>query len=64
MINQKAQSEFDAFVAKLQGVGVKVVVLDDIKEQKPDSIFPNNWISFHQSGDVILYPMFAKNRRK
>lgn len=65
VINQKAQSEFDAFVAKLRGVGVKVVVLDDIKEQNtPDSIFPNNWISFHQSGDVILYPMFAENRRK
>lgn len=64
-INRKAQQEFDAFVQKLQNVGVNVVVIDDIKEQDtPDSIFPNNWISFHQNGNVALYPMFAENRRR
>jgi hypothetical protein len=40
-------------------------VVDDIKEEDtPDSIFPNNWVSFHESGDIALYPMFAENRRK
>ena len=65
IINAKAQEEFDAFVAKLRGVGVHVIVVDDIKStDTPDSIFPNNWISFHENGDVGLYPMFAENRRR
>lgn len=64
-INKNAQAEFDAFVAKLRAVGVKVIVEDDILEQDtPDSIFPNNWVSFHQDGAVGLYPMFAENRRR
>ncbi|POS02376.1 hypothetical protein Q361_10495 [Flavobacterium croceum DSM 17960] len=63
-VNQKAQAEFDAFVQKLQMAGVHVVVVDDTLEPNtPDSIFPNNWISFHENGDVVLYPMFAENRR-
>jgi hypothetical protein len=65
VINAKAQKEFDAFVVKLRAVGVVVIVEDDILEREtPDSIFPNNWISFHENGDVGLYPMFAKNRRR
>ena len=64
-INAKAQEEFDAFVAKLQKVGVNIIVEDDLKSSNtPDSIFPNNWISFHENGDVGLYPMFAVNRRR
>ena len=63
-VNAKAQTEFDAFVQKLRMVGVDVTVVDDtIDPDTPDSIFPNNWISFHESGDVALYPMFAENRR-
>lgn len=63
-VNAKAQQEFDAFVTKLQAVGVDVTVVDDtLDPDTPDSIFPNNWISFHQNGDVVLYPMFAENRR-
>lgn len=63
-LTEKAQHEFDAFVKKLRGVGVKVVVVDDIAENNtPDSIFPNNWVSFHENGNVALYPMFAENRR-
>ena len=63
-VNAKAQEEFDAFVHKLRMVGVDVVVIEDTKTpDTPDSIFPNNWISFHESGDVALYPMFAENRR-
>lgn len=63
-VNAKAQQEFDAFVAKLRKVGVNVIVIEDTLEPNtPDSIFPNNWISFHENGDVALYPMFAENRR-
>lgn len=63
-VNAKAQKEFDTFVAKLRKVGVNVTVVEDTLEPNtPDSIFPNNWISFHESGDVALYPMFAENRR-
>ena len=63
-VNAKAQQEFDAFVTKLQAVGVDVTVVDDtLDPDTPDSIFPNNWISFHENGDVVLYPMFAENRR-
>lgn len=64
-INTKAQEEFDAFVEKLRAVGVNVIVeQDDVLMDTPDSIFPNNWVSFHSNGDVGLYPMFAENRRK
>jgi hypothetical protein len=63
-VNAKAQHEFDAFVEKLQAAGVDVTVVNDtLDPDTPDSIFPNNWISFHQNGDVVLYPMFAENRR-
>ncbi len=63
-VNAKAQEEFDAFVNKLRTVGVTVIVVDDtLESDTPDSIFPNNWISFHETGDVVLYPMFAENRR-
>ncbi|MGR7812251.1 citrulline utilization hydrolase CtlX [Lacinutrix undariae] len=64
-INAKAQNEFDVFVEKLTAVGIQVIVEHDAKElDTPDSIFPNNWVSFHSNGDVGLYPMFAENRRK
>lgn len=60
----KAVQEFDNYVEKLRGIGVNVIVIDDTKDtDTPDSIFPNNWISFHENGDVGLYPMFAENRR-
>jgi len=60
----RALQEFDDFVEKLQAIGVNVIVIDDTKDtDTPDSIFPNNWISFHENGDVALYPMFAENRR-
>src|SRR5690554_5704146 len=64
-VNAKAQAEFDAYVEKLRAVGINVIVIDDtIDPDTPDSIFPNNWISFHENGDIALYPMFAENRRK
>ena len=64
-INALATQEFDEFAAKLKSVGVNVIVVDDVKEDDtPDSIFPNNWVSFHANGEIALYPMFAENRRK
>ena len=64
-INTKAQKEFDGYVEKLKNIGVNVIVVNDRKEtDTPDSIFPNNWVSFHENGDVGLYPMFAENRRR
>lgn len=63
-VKEKAQQEFDYFVEKLKGVGINVIVVEDtVNPDTPDSIFPNNWISFHENGDVALYPMFAENRR-
>lgn len=60
----RALQEFDAFVEKLKAEGVNVIVINDTKEPNtPDSIFPNNWMSFHENGDVGIYPIFAENRR-
>lgn len=64
-INKAAQAEFDEFVRRLRDVNVQVKVVEDSAENNtPDSIFPNNWISFHADGTIALYPMFAENRRK
>ncbi len=64
-INSKAQIEFDNFVEKLREADIEVVIIQDDKLlDTPDSIFPNNWVSFHSNGDVAIYPMFAENRRK
>ena len=61
---EKALKEFRGMVAKLREHGVNVIVLQDtLKPHTPDSIFPNNWISFHENKMIALYPMFAKNRR-
>ncbi len=63
-VNTKAQQEFDVYVEKLRSIGVNVIAVNDTKEyDTPDSLFPNNWVSFHENGDVGLYPMFAENRR-
>jgi len=62
--NDKALLEFDTFVDKLKSKGIDVIVIEDNTiHDTPDSIFPNNWVSFHSDGTVVLYPMFAKNRR-
>ncbi|GAB3746459.1 citrulline utilization hydrolase CtlX [Spirosoma pomorum] len=59
-----ALREFEDMVRQLQASGVDVMVFDDTTApHTPDSIFPNNWVSFHASGKVILYPMQAENRR-
>lgn len=64
-LHERALKEFDDFVIKLTSNGVEVIVIDDTEDfETPDSIFPNNWVSFHEDGQVVLYPMFAKNRRR
>lgn len=64
-INKKAQEEFDAFVEKLRNVGVNVIVVDDDEKlDTPDSIFPNNWVTFHEDATAAIYPLFAENRRR
>jgi hypothetical protein len=64
-IQDRALTQFNAFVDKLRAAKVQVVVVDDTETpHTPDSIFPNNWISFHEDGRVVLYPMFAPNRRQ
>ena len=63
-VNAKATKEFDSMVIKLKKAGIHVIVVEDTKDfDTPDSIFPNNWISFHGNGTIGLYPMFAENRR-
>jgi hypothetical protein len=63
-IQENALNEFNSLVEKLESVSVNVVVVEDDKAtDTPDSIFPNNWVSFHNNGMVGLYPMCAENRR-
>ncbi len=62
--HEKAIEEFDNFVTKLRENGIHVTVVQDTNHREtPDSIFPNNWVTFHHDGTVALYPMFAENRR-
>lgn len=63
-LNRQAQEEFDAFVRQLQQAGIRVLVAEDTPQpETPDALFPNNWVSFHEDGAAVLYPMFAENRR-
>lgn len=63
-IQSKALQEFNSFAEKLRSKGINVItVKDTLVPHSPDSIFPNNWVSFHSDGKVVLYPMFAPNRR-
>jgi hypothetical protein len=63
-VQQKAVQEFDGFVQVLRDNGVTVTIINDTAQpHTPDSIFPNNWVSFHDNGDIFLYPMQAENRR-
>ena len=63
-VAQRALKEFDAFAAALAGEGVDVCVAEDSDQpRKPDAVFPNNWVSFHADGTLVLYPMLTENRR-
>lgn len=59
----KALAEIDAVASALRGVGVRVHVFPDEDHSRPDSVFPNNWLSTHAGGMVAVYPMYASNRR-
>ena len=62
--NERACMEFDALAAALRGAGVDVRIATDRAEPIcPDAVFPNNWVSLHEDGTVVLYPMLARNRR-
>ena len=63
-VTEAAIQEFDRFVGVLESKGINVISIQDTPNpDTPDSIFPNNWVSFHHDGRVALYPMFAENRR-
>ncbi|MDZ4751159.1 MAG: arginine deiminase-related protein [Flavobacteriales bacterium] len=63
-LQREALKEFNDFVELLESAGVRVFVANDRDfPATPDSIFPNNWITFHNNGNAVLYPMFASNRR-
>jgi hypothetical protein len=63
-VHEAALREFDALAEQLARAGLKVIVVHDtVHPAKPDAIFPNNWVSFHRDGTVVLYPMMAPNRR-
>ena len=63
-IKNKAIAQFDGFVENLRKHGIEVFIFHSPKHKKlPDAVFPNNWVTFHEDGKVILYPMLAENRR-
>lgn len=63
ILNKLAQNEFDAFCKSLATAEIRFIVSENKNANAPDAIFPNNWISFHHDGTVIIYPMMAINRR-
>src|SRR5262245_34678231 len=63
-IERRARIEFDMLAGRLRDAGVEIIIFDDKEELRtPDAVFPNNWVSFHEDGTVVLYPMFAPSRR-
>lgn len=63
-VQEKARVEFDTFVGRLRAAGVQVHVAEDTHSPvKPDAVFPNNWVTFHEDGTVVTYPMNAPTRR-
>lgn len=64
ILEEKAEKEFDTLVEKLRSESIEVLVIQDsLTPHTPDSIFPNNWFSTHEDNKVVLYPMYAENRR-
>jgi hypothetical protein len=63
-IERRARMEFDLLAGRLREAGVEVIIAEDQEKMKtPDAVFPNNWVSFHHDGTVVLYPMLAPSRR-
>ncbi|MDB6092275.1 MAG: hypothetical protein JWN85_5059 [Gammaproteobacteria bacterium] len=64
-VQAKARAEFEGLANALASEGISVCAVDDTAEPvKPDAVFPNNWVSFHEDGTVVLYPMQAETRRR
>jgi hypothetical protein len=63
VISARAMAEMDAVASALQDAGVRVHVFEDKDHTRPDSVFPNNWLSTHAGGNIAVYPMYASNRR-
>lgn len=61
---EQALAEFDHVVKRLQKQGIYIVIAENDNPETPDAVFPNNWVSFHHDGRVIIYPMMAPSRRK
>ncbi len=63
-ISELARKEFDKMVTKLQRAGINIIVAEDTSYPvKPDSVFPNNWVTFHENGIIVTYPMMSSIRR-
>src|SRR6185369_15826195 len=63
-IERRARMEFDILAGRLRDAGAEVIIFEDKEElHTPDAVFPNNWVSFHPDGTVVLYPMLAPSRR-
>ena len=63
-IERRARMEFDILAGRLRAAGVDVIIIEDKEDlNTPDAVFPNNWVSFHHDGTVVLYPMLAPSRR-
>src|SRR5262245_21614484 len=63
-IERRARIEFDLLAGRLSDAGVEVIVVEDKEDlNTPDAVFPNNWVSFHHDGTIMLYPLLAPSRR-
>lgn len=63
-ISERAIREFDAFVEKLRSAGIRIIVVQDTDQPiKTDAVFPNNWFTTHETGELLTYPMFSPIRR-
>ena len=62
-VQERALEEFEGLVSKLRSAKVNVIVEEDTLKVSTDTVFPNNWISFHQDHKIVIYPMKAENRR-
>ena len=56
--------EFDHMLHRMEKIGLHITVFDQLDDSTPDAVFPNNWISMHSDGSLVLYPMLTNNRRK
>lgn len=64
ILHKNALTEFEKMVMQLKNADIEVFVFEDLNNETPDSVFPNNWVSFHDDGTVVLYPMLSPIRRK